>query len=394
MNGLSEKPERVLIISKDSTLLGNRTGFGDTLQRHIFYAEQLQKHRPGSEVRILTYSLKGFDKQETNPSPGLRIYGTSSSHRALFLVDAIGVLKHLFSDGWKPTVITTQEPWEDGQLGLWLAKRHNARFIPQTHFDILSKDWLWESFLNPLKWLIANYTLRRADKIRAVSQEQKQKLVQSLGLDAEDIHIIPVGVSFRPTTKTRHECQANLSSKLLGKKVVLFVGRLYAQKNPALWVDVVQQIYAKLPNTCFLIAGDGPLMEETQKRVQDKGLEDAFVFLGNVAYQNLPEVFGAADMLLLTSNYEGFGRVIVEAYMAGLPVVATACTGPEDIVLDGETGYLCAPGDQQGLVKASLGLLQNDHERVEFGGKGQNRMKSLFSREHLTNLLVKMWEAE
>lgn len=384
-------PHRVLIISKDPTLLENRAGFGDTLKRHIYYAERLSEQVPGSELCILTYSKKTAPQQFLSPSSNIKIFGTASAHRALFLIDALRRMRTLTADGWKPTVITTQEPYEDGQLGLWLARRYHARFIPQLHFDMFSGDWLKESFLNPVRRRVAGKILRRADAIRVVSQEQKRQLISRLNLKPESIYVVPVGVSFRPTAQTKDNCKAAIDPALPEHKVVLFVGRLYAQKNMQLWINVAERVLAQAPTTRFLIAGDGPLQAEIKTLVESKGISAAITFLGNVPYQNLSEIYGAADLFLLTSHYEGFGRVIVEANLARLPVVATICTGPEDIVVDGETGYLCGKNDLPCLTERVLALLTNDSKRQQFAEAAHQHVERLFSREHLADSLVKMW---
>ncbi|MEL6248711.1 MAG: glycosyltransferase family 4 protein [Cyanobacteria bacterium J06627_15] len=388
---MSASPERVLMVSKDRTLLANPTGFGDTLKRHILYAELLRARRPESDIRILTYSPYTFSQQRFNPVPGLRIYGTGSRHRALYSADALALLESITVDGWRPTVVTVQEPWEAGLVGFLAARRWGARFIPQVHFDLFAQDWLRESWTNRPKFWIACYLLRQADQVRAVSTVQQRKLVESLKLPPEAVHVVPVGVNFEPTTESQLDCRCRLLLAQTLGPVVLFVGRLCAQKNLPLWVTVAEQILAELPTAQFLIAGDGPLRGDIEAQVQSKGLQSAVVFLGSVAYSALPEVFGAADVLLLTSHYEGFGRVVVEAQMARLPVVATACTGPEDIIVDGQTGYLCEPGDQSGLAAAVLTLLKDEAKRSSLAAAGQRRVATLFDKKRLAEQLVEAW---
>jgi len=388
---LKRSPVRVLILSKDPTLLTNDSGFGDTLKRHIYYSERLNHYAPGSELRIITYTPKSAELQFLNPSSSLKIYGTSSVHRAFFMVDAFRISYKVCSKDWSPTVITTQEPYEDGRLGLWLAKRYRARLIPQLHFDLFSKDWLNESRFNPLRRFIALRTLKGATSVRVVSQEQRRKLINKLGMSADSIHVIPVGVSFKPTEKDQAACKQAITPAMSGHLVVLFVGRLVEQKNMHLWIEVAQQVLQAMPDARFLIAGDGNLMPEIKGVVNSKGLEHAIIFLGNEPYDKLPEIYGAADLFLLSSHYEGFGRVIVEANMAGVPAIATTCTGPEDIIVDGETGYLCSTGDQQGLTRSVLSLLKDDAKRKRFAEGAQQYVEKMFSREFLADSLVKMW---
>lgn len=384
-------PVHVLILSKDPSLLSNQSGFGDTLQRHIYYAERLGEYAPGSDLRIVTLSRKGSFQKALAPAVNLKIYGTSSVHRVFYVLDSLRVLKQVFADGWKPTVITTQGPYEDGQLGLWLAKRKKARFIPQLHFDLFSQEWLRESRINPLRSRIARYVLGCADAVRVVSGEQKRKLVENMGLAAASIYIIPVGVSFKPTSNPKDVCKARVHPTLPGHKVVLFVGRLYAPKNMHLWIDVAEQVLRQEPETRFVVAGSGPLHDELLMRVRKSGLDQFIIFLGNVPYDNLPEVYGAADLFLLTSHYEGFGRVIVEANMAGVPVVSTNCAGPADIVVDGKTGFLCEPGDKNGLANIVLALLRDESKLEQFGKQAKKQVEETFGRLALANSLVRMW---
>ncbi len=381
----------VLILSKDPSFLSNENGFGDTLQRHIYYAERLAEDAPGSDIRIVTFSRKADAPPVLAPVENLKIYGTSSMYRIFYILDCIKTLKQVFADGWKPAVITTQGPYEDGQLGLWLAKRTHARFIPQLHFDLFSRDWLRESRLNPLRLVAARYVLRRADAVRVVSGEQKRKLVEKLGLAPDSIHVIPVGVSFRPTSKSRDTCKAEVHSALPGHRVVLFVGRLYAPKNLGLWIDVAEQVLRRKPETRFLIAGNGPLYDELLARVKSARLDQFIIFLGSVPYENLPEVYGAADLFLLTSHYEGFGRVVVEAAMAGVPVVSTNCAGPADIVVHAKTGFLCEPGNKDELAKRVLALIEDQSNLEQFGKDARSHVESIFGRMALASGLVRMW---
>jgi glycosyltransferase involved in cell wall biosynthesis len=85
---------------------------------------------------------------------------------------------------------------------------------------------------------------------------------------------------------------------------------------------------------------------------------------------------------LLTSNYEGFGRVIVEAFANGLPVVSTYITGAEDIIIDGETGYL-VERDINIIASRILDFINNEDKVISFGEKGYQYVKHHFDPEKL-----------
>ena len=143
---------------------------------------------------------------------------------------------------------------------------------------------------------------------------------------------------------------------------VACIGRLSPWKGQHIFLQAI----ARTPAICGKIVG-APLFGEdayAQQLRQDAkrlGIEDRIEFMG--FQQNIPDVLGRCDVLAHTSTApEPFGRVLVEAMLAGLAVVATKGGGPSEILRDGETGLLTTPGDADQLADA-LGLLQTDPAR-------------------------------
>ena len=114
------------------------------------------------------------------------------------------------------------------------------------------------------------------------------------------------------------------------------------------------------------------------------GLSKKVRFLGGVPHGQLGEIYRRARAFLLTSHYEGFGRVVVESYLHRVPVVAPAIGGVEDIVVPGETGYLHAPGDVAGMANSLGHLLADDGLCERMGRAGANVVRSRFDPETLT----------
>ena len=382
----------ILMLSKDPTLLSeDRHTFGDTLTRHQLYAATLRARDPQGEIRVLTHSLASQAIKESQPCPGLHIYGTASRWRIGYLPDALRKLPAVLANGWRPDIVSTQTPWEEGSLGWLLARRLGAKFIPQLHFDLFSPDWRREHWLNPWRRTVASFTLRHADCIRAVSQMQRQKLVEHLRIDPARISVVPVGVNFRAVAGEPDHFKAQIHPALVGRPVILFVGRFYAPKNLPLWVDVAARIHAVMPEVAFVMAGDGPLMPQIRAQVEQAGLAEGFHLLGSVSHVDLPAIYAAADVFLLTSHYEGFGRVIVEAGLAGVPAVATRCTGPEDIIEEGVSGFLHPPGDAEGLTASTLRLLRDTDLKNAMSRAIRARVEERFGQQALADQLVAMW---
>lgn len=139
---------------------------------------------------------------------------------------------------------------------------------------------------------------------------------------------------------------------------LLAVGRLTRQKGFDLLIDAASAI-RNLP-WHLTILGEGPDLERLLNRARDHGLEDRIAFPGFVL--NPYPWFAEADLFVLSSRWEGFGHVIVEAMASGVPVLSTACpSGPDEIISDGIDGVLCAPDSTEALA-SSLRELIGDPE--------------------------------
>ena len=114
------------------------------------------------------------------------------------------------------------------------------------------------------------------------------------------------------------------------------------------------------------------------------GLDQRLQFSGAAAYADLEEVYRGAGVFLLTSNYEGLVRVVIEASLHAVPVVATAISGVRDIITHGETGFLHAPEDVAGLSASVIRLLEDPVLRDKIGRRGQEAVRERYNPERLT----------
>ena len=95
---------------------------------------------------------------------------------------------------------------------------------------------------------------------------------------------------------------------------------------------------------------------------------------------------------MLTSDYEGYGRVIVEANAVGTPVVSTRSTGPEDLIENGRTGFLTHRGDEQALSERVMYLLKDEKTRIQMGVAAKQKMIQEQSPDRLYDDLIKTWQ--
>ncbi len=102
--------------------------------------------------------------------------------------------------------------------------------------------------------------------------------------------------------------------------VIGFIGRLDNQKNPDLLIDMAFDL-KKIVNFTLVIAGDGPLRQALENRVDELGLSDVVVFLGAISGDSIYDFYSAIDIFVMPSLYEGFGRTVLENMMFGNPMV-------------------------------------------------------------------------
>lgn len=385
-------PLNVLIIGKDPTLFEHKeTMIGDTRKRHITYSKILGSHLPGSQIRIITYTQRSDNHQVEHVNDNLIIYGTSSFHRASYIFGVARLLAKVLNQGWRPDIITVQTPWEEGVIGFLISKLVKAKFILQLHFDLFSTYWRDEAKINRWRAIIARLLVRNAHAIRVVSGFQKRALIENFGIPEKIIRVIPVGVNFLPLHGEKSDFKNSISTSLTSKKVILFVGRFYKPKNLHLWIDAAERIRDHIHDVKFVMVGNGPMFSEIRNEVEERKLGDYFLFLGYVRHEELPAIYAAADIFLLSSYYEGFGRVVLESYMAGVPVVSTKCAGTLDLIDHESTGLLCPVNDADALANSSIKLLKNDSLRMRYGEQGRIKVENKFCFSKLANDLVDFW---
>jgi glycosyltransferase involved in cell wall biosynthesis len=131
---------------------------------------------------------------------------------------------------------------------------------------------------------------------------------------------------------------------------LLAVGRLHPVKDHAFLIEGCARLRQRGTDVRCRIVGDGPLREELQKLVTARGLQKEVQLLGQVEHGCLSELYREADLVVLTSRSEGLPLVLMEAMALGKIVLAPAMNGIPELVSDGETGFLYAPGSLDSFV--------------------------------------------
>ncbi|KHK01388.1 glycosyltransferase family 4 protein [Desulfovibrio sp. TomC] len=194
------------------------------------------------------------------------------------------------------------------------------------------------------------------------------------------ILMIPNGVDterFRPAGESG-AAGAVGESGAAGPVRLVFVGRVVRQKGLDVLLDALSRLPAELDYR-LTIVGDGPLRPELAERAAGLGLADRVAFAGWAAREAMPGLLGGADLFVFPSRDEGMPNAVLEAMASGLPVVATRISGNEELVGDGETGFLVPPDDAPALAHALARLLADPGLCRRMGAAGRERVVREYS---------------
>lgn len=236
------------------------------------------------------------------------------------------------------------------------------------------KNYFWEKLRRRLayQWVSRNATMV------AVSENLKQFIVDKVGVDSRDVKVVYNGVDVLPPFARADidQCRKELDLPT-GDQIVGVVGNLYPVKGHQYLIAAIPAILAKCPNTTFIFAGRGQLEAELKMQAQRLGIDGQLRFLG--LRQDIPRILAVLDIFVLPSLSEGLSMAILEAMVAGKPVVATDVGGNPELVEDGGTGSLVPPQTSQALADRVIAVLTDRERARQFGTAGQLRARGQFS---------------
>lgn len=221
-----------------------------------------------------------------------------------------------------------------------------------------------------------------AHGIIAVSNAVKQHLVDQR-MPAERITVVHNGVDLQSLSRP-HEGTAVRGRWQIpeGVPVLATVGRLTPEKGHQDLLEALSRLATdrRWKEVRLLIVGKGPLLARLQEAARRLGLADRVVFTG--FQRDVLAFLQAADIFVLPSIQEGLSLSALEAMAVGKPVVACRVGGTPEVVVDGETGLLVAPGQPAELAAALEWLLVHREEAQAMGAAGRRRVKDAFDFEH------------
>jgi len=220
---------------------------------------------------------------------------------------------------------------------------------------------------------------KRSSRLVTVGRRVGDELLeQRIGSKDQYVNIPPGVVALNVTPKT--EALRNLNLPDDGKPIVGWIARVTGVKNPMLALEVADA----MPDTHFVLAGGGDLLEKVKTAAPSN--------VSVVGWAKAEDVFGASEIILSTSENEGMPVALIEAQLAGKPVVATDVGSVSEVILNHETGIVT--NKNAGSIALALeSLLLDKQKRTEMGTLATSRANALFSVDRMINAHIALYKS-
>lgn len=367
---------KILTIGSDTKLFEN----GSTvLLRVKEYAEKTDG------FHIIVFSLKKSKFSEIHDSK-LHIYPTNSFSRLFYIKDAIKkgekiIRKNEFKKN--NSIISTQDPFETGKVGVALKKIFDLSLQIQIHTDFLSP-YFRNSFLNKIRVLISKSVIPKADGLRVVSSVIFDSIKQTFPNLKARIDVFPIFVDVEKIINR----EAMYYTPERTTESILMVSRFTKEKRIDIGLKVFKKVLEKKKDINMTIIGSGPEKKNLEQKIKKWGIGNKVNIL---EWENdVVSFYKKAGIFLLTSEYEGYGMTFIEAGASGCSIVTTNVgVAKTDLFRSGENSFVCLVGDVDCLSKSIINLIENPEKRKLFKERMQDNIRSMaISREEYISRYV------
>ncbi len=278
---------------------------------------------------------------------------------------------------------------EEHSIQIWHA--HYA--IPYASIALLAKDMLPSELkfclittlhgtditivgADPSLYRVTKYAMENSCAITAVSEWLKQETEREFQL-SKSIYTI---YNFVDPSRFKLKNKVHIPFLEKNKKIVMHISNFRAVKRVTDVIRVFKKISDKM-DAQLIMVGEGPEKVSSVGVARQLGILNKVKYIGN--YQNIEELLLHADLIIQPSEHESFGLVALEAMAAGVPVIATKSGGIQELIIDGETGFLCEVGDIETMADRAIQILFDKKLQKEIGEKSIDRVKKYFSVEKI-----------
>ena len=237
------------------------------------------------------------------------------------------------------------------------------------------------------------YLSNKVDKFISVSQAITDILVE-YGVPDDNIELIYDSIDadvYQGLDKSNNKDEINDKFNWSNETPLIgFISAIDSQKNPELFVDIIKGVTERGVQINAIMAGDGKLKNEIERRINEYGLRDNLKLLGFI--KNVETVFSALDIFILPSRNEGLGTVMLEAIAAKAVVVASNVGGISEVVIDQKTGRLINAGDVEEYVNAIIELSKNTEMCRSLVKGAQQHVAGQFNLNNMVVQTLKVYD--
>lgn len=251
-----------------------------------------------------------------------------------------------------------------------LKRRLDSTPLAITNHGLYSQsapEWVFRWYLQTL----GRVTFDSADAVFCYTDADRSRL-REFGIRS-DIHVVPNGIDtsrFCPEGPTSNQIDT-------GGCTVLFVGRLVEGKRPSDALEAIARIRESHPDIQLVFVGDGPLKATLKGCAADRGLDEVVHFFEQVPYEDMPQLYRAADIFMLPSRAEGLPRTVLEALSTGVPAVTSDLRQLRSIVE--QAGSTVPVGDVAGFAQVLDELASAPSRRVDLGKRGRKLVTAKYN---------------
>lgn len=342
------------------------------------YVLELSKRliKKGIRVDILAYNIykiKEFEKYE-----GINIYRIPCFNvlKGVYSLPQLNIktkeiLKKLSQNDYD-FVITQTRFFSSSWLGMLFAKKNKIRLIHTEHGNVFVKHK--NKLIQFFSWLydisVGKRIFKNAWKVIGISKACCD-FAKKRG--AKNVFLVYNCVNLNLFKKQKYKSDLRKKLKIKNKFVITFTGRLIYAKGVQDLINAVESI----KNIKLLIIGEGPY-KEYLKRIAKKKKIDAS-FLGQKSQEEIVDILNISDIFINPSFSEGLPTSVLEAGAVGLPIIATAVGGTEEIIKNYKTGILVKPNNTAQLRKKILELIKDKELRERLSKEVQKTVRKKFN---------------
>ena len=333
--------------------------------------------------------------KQINLGGNVEVYGIGSRKKCLLAkLKMLWRLKKLAEEivsKEKIDVVSAQDPSDLGLVAWRICRQTGAGLHLQEHGDVFSsKYWRNESVLNFIRFYLGRFIIKKADSIRVVSERIGEYLAKEMGVAKDKILSVPIVEDINESYRVKSE--PGLRREFSDKFIYLSIGRFVKQKNLPMLLRAFKAVAEKHSEALLVLVGEGPLEDKLKQLAAEEGIADKVKFYPWT--DNIYKYYCSADAYVLSSNYEGWARVIIEAAYAGLPIIMTDVGCAREVIVHNESGLITDVGDEKEFSQSMEKMLVDEDARKKISQGSSQAFVGLKYRDkdYRLSLYKKSWE--